>query len=81
MLNYEKLMSLNPYKYGTMMNELDQQIDFYEHPIHGDESDVIAVCHELKLADYTGFFELGDMTAKHGEYQPKFVNGVLVIGG
>lgn len=80
MLNYTKLMSQNPTKYGSMMNDLGQLIDFYEHPILGDEAQVIAVNDELQLASYTGFYDLDDMTAEHGEYQPSFVNGELVIG-
>lgn len=80
MLNYTKLMSQNPTKYGSMMNDLGQLIDFYEHPVLGDEAQVIAVNDELQLASYTGFYDLDDMTAEHGEYQPSFVNGELVIG-
>ena len=34
-----------------------------------------------KLADYSTFFELDDMTADHKEYEPTFVNGKLLIGG
>jgi hypothetical protein len=77
MINYEKLMSHNPTVYGEMTNSKGQQIVFVEHPILGDETEVIAVCHELKLADYTTFFELDDMMADHGEYEPVFINGKL----
>lgn len=73
-------MSHNPTKYGSMTNDKGQIIDFYEHPLKGDESSIIAVNHDLQLADYTGFFELDDMTAEHGEYQPSFVLGQLYIG-
>ncbi len=79
-MNYEKLMSRNPFKYGTMVNDLGQVIDFYEHPTRGDEASVIAVSHELELAEYTDFFELDDMTAEHGEYQPFFIGEQLHIG-
>lgn len=79
-MNYEKLMSRNPTKYGSMINSIGQEIDFYECPIHGDEISVIAVCHSICLADYTGFYELDDMTAEDGEYEPSFRGGVLYIG-
>jgi hypothetical protein len=77
MINYEKLMSHNPTVYGEMTNSKGQQIVFVEHPLKGDEAEVIAVCHELKLADYTTFFELDDMMADHGEYEPVFIDGRL----
>ena len=70
-------MSHNPTVYGEMTNSKGQQIVFVEHPYLGDETEVIAVCHELKLADYTTFFELDDMMADHGEYEPVFINGKL----
>jgi len=80
MINYKKLMGHNPTELGIMMNDLGQQIHFYEHPLRGDEASVIAVSHELELAEYTDFFELDDMTAEHGEYQPFFIGEQLHIG-
>jgi hypothetical protein len=71
-MNYEKLMSYNPSEYGCMVNSLGQEIIFVEHPIKGDEYPVIAVCHELKCAGATDFFELDDMMAEHKEYEPWF---------
>jgi hypothetical protein len=79
-MNYQKLMAHKPFSYGKMINDKGQEIEFVEHPIYGDESDVICVCHELELAGYSGFFETDDMTAEHGEYQPHFENGELRIG-
>ena len=73
-------MSQNPTKYGQMTNSLGQLIEFYEHPTRGEVAPVICACHELQLADYSGFFETDDMTADHGEYEPSFVNGELQIG-
>lgn len=81
MINYEKLMKHEPSVYGKMVNSLGQEIEFVEHPIKGDEAEIICVCHELKLADYSTFFDLDDMTADHKEYEPTFVNGKLLIGG
>ena len=80
-MNYKKLMEHNPTSYGKMMNDKGQVIEFYEHPIYGDEMQVICVCHELELADFSTFFETDDMEAEHGEYQPWFdENGKLYIG-
>lgn len=79
-MNYSKLMSHNPTSYGTFKNSIGQEIEFLEHPLRGDESEVICVCHELKLAAYSSFFETDDMTAGHGEYEPSFQNGVFFIG-
>lgn len=80
MLNYQKLMAHKPTVYTTIVNNLGQKIDLVEHPFKGDEAQVICVCHELKLAAYSGFFECDDMIAPHGEYQPSFEDGKLWIG-
>jgi hypothetical protein len=80
MINYEKLMSYKPTSYGTHINVDGQEIEFYEHPIRGDEAEVIVVCHALKLAEYSGFFETDDMIESHKEYEPSFHNGELFIG-
>ena len=79
-MNYKKLMDHNPTVYDTITNSKGQEIDLVEHPIHGDESDVIAICHDLELADHTGFFETDDMLEDHKEYEPSFINGELYIG-
>ena len=81
MINYNKLMSHKPTSFGTMVNSIGQTIEFYEHPLKGDEAEVIAVCHELQLAAYSSFFEIDDMIAEHGEYEPTFEGGQLLIGG
>lgn len=81
MINYKKLMSHNPTSYGKMINSIGQEIEFYEHPTRGDEAEVICVCHELELANYSGFMELDDMTAEHKEYEPRFKDGEFLIGG
>lgn len=78
--DYDKLMAQKPTSYETIKNSIGQEIDFMEHPSLGDESWVICVCHELKLAEDSTFFELDDMTAEHKEYEPSFQNGKLYIG-
>jgi len=80
-MNYQKLMSFNPTVYGEIINSKGQEIVFVEHPTKGDEYPVIAVCHELQVAGVTDFFELDDMVAEHGEYEPWFTErGELEIG-
>jgi hypothetical protein len=80
-MNYTKLMKLEPTILGAMTNSKGQHIEFLEHPIHGDEAEVLCVCHALELIDYSGFYDLGDMTADHGEYEPWFdEDGTLQIG-
>lgn len=80
MLNYENLIKNNPTIYEEFTNSLGQKITFVEHPLKGDEAPVICICHELKLASYSDFFELDDMLASHKEYEPVFVNGEFQHG-
>ena len=80
MYNYAKLMDHNPTSYGTHVNNLGQTIEFYEHPLKGDSAEVICVCHDLKLAADSGFFETDDMIQDHKEYEPSFQDGKLWIG-
>lgn len=79
-LNYEKLVALEPTIYDTLTNSLGQIIELVEHPTKGDTTQVIAVCHTLKLAYYTDFFDLDDMLAEHKEYEPIFINGEFQHG-
>ena len=80
MLNYKKLMAANPTKLGEMTNSLGQKIEFLEHPYRGDDYPIIVVCHELKLAATSDFYDTDDMVAEHGEYAPSFQDGKLFIG-
>ncbi len=73
-------MSYNPTQLGEMTNSLGQVITFYEHPTRGDEHPIIAVSHELQAIGNTEFYELDDMMAEHGEYEPSFQAYELVIG-
>lgn len=79
-MNYEKLTKENPTVYTTMVNSIGQEIELVEHPFKGDESPIIAVCHELKLASYTDFFDTDDMLADHKEYEPLFIDGKFQHG-
>jgi len=80
MVNYKKLMDQDPCNYGAMTNSKGQEIDFFEHPVHGDGAPVICVCHELELAANSTFFETEDMEAEHGDYEPSFIDGKFYIG-
>ena len=73
-------MKAEPTKLGEIKNNLNQLIEFYEHPLKGDLYPVIAICHELKLAEITDFFELDDMTSPHEDYRPLFIDGALRMG-
>ena len=73
MLDYKKLMDQKPTVYDTVTNKQGQEIDLVEHPTKGDMYPVIAVCHELKLAEVTEFFDTEDMTNESGDYRPVFV--------
>ncbi len=79
-MNYLKLMEKNPTKYGEIKNNLNQLIEFYEHPYYGQDFPVIAVCHDLKLAEKTTFYELDDMMAEDGEYTPLFIDSKIIYG-
>lgn len=79
-LNYAKLMEHNPTIYDTMVNSLGQTIELVEHPLKGDSTFVLAICHELKLASYTDFFETDDMLEDHREYEPLFIDNQLQHG-
>jgi len=78
--DYKKLMELNPTSYGTMTNSKGQEIEFLEHPLEGDMSEVICACHELEKAADSTFFETDDMEEVGGDYEPSFQDGKLYMG-
>jgi hypothetical protein len=80
-MDYQKLINQNPTSYGKHINSLNQEIEFFECPIEGGDAPVICVCHNLKLASYSTFYETDDMTADHKEYEPTFKDNKLLIGG
>lgn len=75
-LNYSRLMNENPTKYGEIINQVGQLIEFYEHPTEGDRYPVIAVYHAEKLAIVTDFFDLGDFY-EGSDYNPVYLHGVM----
>ena len=80
MINYEKLMSKNPTEYERFTNSKGQEIVFGEDPIEGCDAPIICVCHELKLASSSDFYETDDMLESHKEYEPSFEDGKFWIG-
>jgi hypothetical protein len=75
-LNYSKLMALSPTKYATATNQLGQIVDFYEHPIHGDEYPVIAVIESERAAYNTGHYDCSDFY-EGSEYLPVYMYGTM----
>lgn len=71
-------MSHNPTKYAETTNKLGQLIEFYEHPLRGDESPVIVVYHAEKIAVESDFFECDDMLGGE-DYEPLYKEGEIVL--
>lgn len=80
MLNYTKLMALQPTVYETFTNSIGQVIKLVEHPIKGDSVPVIVVCEELQLAAYSDFYETGDIDEIGGDYEVGFLDRELFHG-
>ena len=68
-LNYTKLMAANPLEYSSIVNQANQTITFMEHPTKGEDYPVIAVCHALKVAYCTDFWDTGDFRSD-SDYNP-----------
>jgi hypothetical protein len=80
MLNYEKLIALNPEVYKGFTNSLGQYVILVEHPTKGDEAEVIAIFPDDKMAFYSGFYELGEIDSVGGEYEVLLVGDELIHG-
>ena len=77
-ITYNNIMKKNPtYLNHYIVNSLKQKVEFYEHPSKGDEAPVIAVCHDLKIAASTEFFDTDDFY-EGSDYNPVFHNNRLV---
>lgn len=79
-LNYTRLTALNPFIFEDFTNSIGQRVQLVEHPIHGDEYEVIVLFPEYSVAFNSTFFECDDMMASHGEYQPWFDGTNLWLG-
>jgi hypothetical protein len=88
-LDLNKLTEMNPTRLGGMTNAIGQKVEFFEHPILGEEASIIAV-FDNEIAFSTGFYDLVDMTPRaieiRGEfirlddYEPFVVDGQLKFG-
>ena len=57
-------------------NSKGQKIEFYEDSDLGDATFVIAVCHDLKMAAFTDFFDTQDF-GEDSDYNPVFLDGKM----
>jgi len=73
-LSYTSLMNLKPTFYSSIINQLGQKVDFYEHPTQGDESEIIGVIEKYKEAFQTGFFDTEEFY-KDSDYNPVYMHG------
>ena len=66
---------------GSMFNELNQELIFLEHPIHGDIFPIIVAFPEQQVAFPSDFYDLDDMmNAEHSEYRPFLIEGEMKLG-
>ena len=77
---YKKLIEYKAEKLGETVNQMGQEVHFYEHPMHGDEYPIIVIFPEYEVAFDSDFYDTEDMTAEHGEYTPYFVGGGVTLG-
>lgn len=63
-------MACEPTVYHEMTNSLGQRVLLVEHPTLGQDTRVVCVFPELKLAFLSDFYECDDMIASHKEYEP-----------
>lgn len=70
-------MQYEPLLLHEVTNKLGQKIEFFEHPLKGDESPVIAVYHEEQIAVDTDFFDCDDFFPG-SEYNPVYKNGKMI---
>lgn len=77
-LVYNVLMKHDPCEYDRMTNHLGQEIVFYEHPLLGDETTVIAVYHKEKIAVSTDFWETDDMIYPESDYAIIYEDSKLI---
>ena len=78
---YEFLVEKSAMALGDMLNEKDQMVVFLEHPIHGDEHEVIVAFPDYKMAFDSGFWDCHDMSNPDSkDYRPFFVNGQFMLG-
>lgn len=79
-LKFDKLMSFNPTIYDEYINTQGKKVLFCEHPCLGDESPVIVIFPDDKLAFESGFWDIEDMIAEHKEYEPVLIGNDCFLG-
>jgi hypothetical protein len=72
-LNFKKLQEHEPTIYHEMINSQGKKVLFVEHPIVGDEYPVILIFPDYGVAFDSEFFDLDDMLADHGDYEPLLI--------
>lgn len=50
---------------GSHINDMGQQMLFFEHPLEGEDANVIVAFPEFKVAYNSGFYDLEDMTSTY----------------
>lgn len=72
---FKRLLDEKALMLESMTNELQQCVEFYEHPTMGDMHPVIVCFPDYELAFESDFYDLDDMMSDHTyEYRP-FLNG------
>jgi hypothetical protein len=74
-MNYDKIISLQPFVYESSHNALGQNFELLEHPIKGDSSPVLVHFPDDKKLFESDFYDCGDMLTD--EYSPLLIDGVL----
>ena len=75
-MKYGILMAQNPTLLHTMVNQLGQEIEYYEHPTYGDTYPVIAVLHSAEQAKLTDFYDTEDFF-EDSDYNYVYLNGLF----
>lgn len=89
---FEFLKETNATILGDFRNDLGQYMEFYEHPIYGEDADVLVLFPNYGVAFSTGFFDLEDMTTTYHsigmfldsknedmDYVPRFLDGKMLL--
>ena len=80
-LNYNKLVSLKPTILASFTNRIGQKFEIAEHPLSGDQSPVIIVFHDEKIAVLSDFYEPDDLISEYGgDYHPVYILGEIHLG-
>jgi hypothetical protein len=72
---FKRLLDEKALMLESMANEMQQRVEFYEHPTMGDMAPVIVCFPDYELAFESDFYDLDDMMSDRTyEYRP-FLNG------